>query len=1237
MVLTKPYDFFSIKFIQHFCACLFILANPLLAENTIQFDKMTIEDGLSQGSIQCIFQDSRGLMWFGTQDGLNKFDGYEYTIFQNSQDDSLSISGNTINDIVEDANGYLWIALANSGLNRYDRFQNTFRRFFVGKDTINSISDNQIYELHIEKTDSSEVLIINTYNNGLNKMDLLTGKIDHLDNEGMPLYIYTMCTYKPGVLLLSAWSGYYTYDIINNQFSRFTAEPWSNDILKTNTIVCLYKDQRGRIWMGSETSGLFRYDPDTEKMTHWATEYKGKRHLSNNNIIAISSDAFGNIWIGTSGGGAVKIEAITENIEIYRFLPDLAHSLSHDMVVTFFLDHSGLFWIGTENGLNKLNPSLHKFNQDDNFGQNHNWLENENIWAFLKTSDDFLWLGTERGLYIINALGKIVNHWKAGKTGKVVADNNVMALEEGVDGDIWIATYEGLNRWRSKKNKMIKYVTELPDSSGLPSNQIMCLKQDPVDNSIIWIGTMYGMTRFDKSIDRFIDFPDSIKKSPNPLENYVSCFTFDKHGHLYIGTENNGVWKYDRERNRFKVYTRELHKLSSNRINSILIDSAEKFWVCTYGGGLNLWIEDIQQFKSYTLKDGLPNSVVYGAVEDDNHYLWLSTNRGLSHMNIETETFFNYDKYYGMQNNEYNQGAYYKDSSGKLYFGGVNGYNSFFPDELSLNTFIPPVIITDFQLFNKNVTICKGQPIEKHISECDEINLKPGENIFTLVYAALDYHIPLRNRYAYRLHGYEEDWIQAGTRRVVTYSNLKPGRYCFQVKASNDDGIWNTEGVSLFINIKPELQQRLWFKILACILLTFFAGVAYRYRTRLLRIRARTLEQEIAERTTDLRENNERLQEEIKVRKEAEKAVIISRERYLNFFEQSSEGIWRMEIEPPFPIDLNINDQVHKICYDSAVAECNKAFAEMYGMEISEIIGKSLADLHGGSDNPENVIEYIDFIKAGYRTDDAETHEIDHAGNDIFILNNSFGVIHKGKLIRIWGTQRDITDRKNIETQIKASLKEKDVLLKEIHHRVKNNMQIISSLLQLQARRIDDPCVINILHESQARVRSMALVHEMLYGSHSLSEIDFASYTKRLVNSLYSVYGNPSKPIAFNFSMKEILLPVDLAIPCGLVVNELLTNTLKHAFPDNWEGEKIVSISIFENSSEEIIIELGDSGKGMPEDFDVEHSHSLGLFLVHILIEEQLRGEFNFQNKLAGGATFSLKIPRKIIYHNASI
>ena len=1049
-------------------------------EYNYRFQQISIDDGLSQCTVQCILQDNKGFMWFGTEDGLNRYDGYKFKIYRHDPENPYSISDNSIWAIYEDSYGELWIGTFN-GLNRYIRAKDEFVRYQNDPQNPESLSDNIIWTIF---EDSFGNLWIGTDKGGLNLFDRATESFTnytHDKNNDSSLIsnsVISILEDNIGNFWVGTFSGLSRFNREQEKFYHYVNEPDNPNSLKNNEIAVIYEDRSGVLWFGTG-DGLVSFDRKKNQFIHHPFNIQTKIKIS---IQTIYEDHSGLLWLGTDVSGLFIFDKQKGSFIHYENNPDDPSSLSSNDVWSIYKDRSDVLWIGTGFGLSKLNLGAKKFNNYQYKPGYQNCLSDNIVWTILVDHLGFLWIGTDTGG--LNKYDRKKNKFTVFKNNpndpNSIGNNCVLSICEDQNGIIWAGTYGGgLNKYNRKNNIFFKYKYDASDSNSPSSDFIQSIFED--DSGILWIGTEHGvLNKFDQVKKKFTRYPLDTLNTDIPGTNEMWTIHEDKTGCLWIGTERSGLVKFNPKSEKFCYYQYKINdsnSVSSNSILSIYEDKFNKLWLGT-SSGLNKFDPIEEKFTHYRKKNGLPNELVYGILAESNSVdslldnLWISTNKGLSKFNPNTETFRNYDVWDGLQSNEFNSGAYFKSKNGEMFFGGINGLNSFFPKNIKDNLLPPPIIFTDFKLFYKSASIGKKENersiLSKSITETDFIELTHKENIFSIEFSALDFAVTKKNMYKYKMEGLDQDWNFLGTSNVVSFHQLPPGNYLFKVKGSNSDGVWSTHAAELKISIIPPFWQRSWFKVIfyAAIILMVFLG--HQLKTRFIRKRNLQLEE------------------------------------------------WNSKL----------NDQ--------------------------------------------------------------------------------------------------IAERKKAENKIAASLKEKEILLKEIHHRVKNNLQVISSLLYLQSKDINDTRASALFKESQSRVRSIALVHEWLYQSENLAQIDFFKYIKNIVNHLIRSYSINQANIKLNLKVKNIKLDIDTAISCGLIITELVTNSLKYAFPDDRKGEVIIRFQSFKDMECELIV--GDTGIGFPSDFNLKERKSLGLRLVNELVA-QLNGTIDIE--VQRGTSFKIKFSAK--------
>ncbi len=821
----------------------------------IKFENITPEMGLSQATIQCILQDSKGFLWFGTEDGLNKYDGYNFTIYRHNEKDSTSISDNFIWELYEDSDNNLWIGTSNGGLNRFDREKNIFVHYRNNPSDPRSISQDDIRTIY---EDNHKNLWIGTNNGGLNMFnradETFTNYKHSFTNENSLSHnsIRDIVEDNYGNLWIGTnGGGLNKFNLATGNFTHFTVTPGSFNSISGNFIWSLLIDRQGIIWIGVDSRGLNRLNLQTMEFKSFSHESDNDNSIINNNITSIKEDQNGLLWIGTENGLSIF------NREENKFMnitndPLRPTSLSNNLIRSILEDHSGLIWIGTVgSGVNKYNPYSKRFVHYQNDPANENSLSSNMIRAVFEDRKGNLWVGTLGGG--LNRLDKERNiftrfMFDENKDGGL-NDNRITSIYEDSRDNLWVGTWgSGLNKMVPGKNNTVlqsKYYVNNPNNrQSIPSDTIQAIYEDSFEN--LWVGTEAGLSLLLRDKNIFIRFKHDVQNQNSLSDDRIQskCIYEDKAHNLWIGTWNglnriSALKKFNSNNSsdiNFDTYISDLsnpNSLSDNRVISIYEDPSSTveniiLWIGTVSGGLNrMSIKKKQNGKSeavvfthYTEKNGLPNNAIYSILGDDKGNLWLSTNNGLSKFNPAEESFRNYNESDGLQSDQFYWGASFKSESGEMFFGGVNGLTAFYPSDLKDNQHIPQVYITDLQLFNNPVPISENSPLNVSLLETKEIELNYDSYVITFEFVALDYTVPEKNQYTYMLEGYDKHWIPGGNRRFVTYSRIDAGEYIFRVKGSNNDGVWNEEGASLKIIILPPFWSSLWFITLAVLLLS---------------------------------------------------------------------------------------------------------------------------------------------------------------------------------------------------------------------------------------------------------------------------------------------------------------------------------------------------------------------------------------------------------------------------------
>jgi two-component system sensor histidine kinase/response regulator len=895
-------------------AFIFLSSALTAQEDAFQVQRLSSQQGLSQSSVNCILQDGRGFLWIGTQDGLNRFDGNRFTLYTYDPEDPGSLPDGNILALHEDRWGSIWIGTLAGGLSRLDKETHRITSYRHGRGNPDSLANDRVTAIVEDRLGS---LWVGTYGGGLDRFDPRSNTFTHHRNDPKNPKSLTNdrinCLFldSSGLLWIGTFDGLNRLDPSSGEFIHFRNDPREAGSLSDNQVVAICEDHSGKLWVGTENGGVNQYDRGQGRFIRFRNNPREPPALSNNNIRAIFEDSQGLIWIGTRRGGLNIYDPKANTITSHRYDSKNPNSLSDDDIRVFFEDRAGIIWIGTfGGGLNSYDSAKKKFAHYTHQENDPQSLAGYAVRTVAADKLGKIWIGTFNGLNRFDPITKRFDLYQNNPGNPQSLSNNlVYCLAEDKQGTIWVGTQGGgLNRLDPRTNRWTRFLHNPKNPGSLSDDIVNTIFIDR--EGVLWVGTLLGLDRFDRGKNRFSHNQNDPNDPASLSDNDVRAIYEDRSGRMWIGTRNGGLNAFDRSSGKFRRFERDLdnsHGLSSNCIFCIQEDRSGIIWIGTRSGGLNRFDPATETFTHFTVKQGLPNNVVYGILEDDKGYLWLSTNNGLACFNPKTKKFKKYDSRDGLQGNEFNFGAYAKTPNGEMMFGGINGFNIFQPASLEVNPHVPPIVLTDFQIFNRSVPVGRGQggrPILiKNITETEAVTLSYKENVFSFEFAALDFSMPDRNEYAYMMAGFEKDWNYVGNRHFVTYTNLPPGRYVFRAKGSNNDGIWNEEGVSLKISITPPFTQTIWFRggaILAGLLLVLSF---MQLRTRSIRQKNIQLEEKVQERTSAL-------QVEIQEHKQAEQIIQKEAAKLGAMISGMEEGILFAD-----PLDhiLEVNDYLLKL------------------------------------------------------------------------------------------------------------------------------------------------------------------------------------------------------------------------------------------------------------------------------------------------------------------------------------
>lgn len=803
----------------------------------LRFVHITRNDGLSKNSLLGILQDRQGFMWFVTESGLNKFDGNGFIVYRHVPGDPSSLSQNYLLTATEDREGIFWIGTFSGGLNRFDPSRGGFRCFRHVPGRPDTLSDDTVGVIH-EGRDGA--LWLGT-DNGLNRFDRRSGRFAYFPLDGARIgredQIHDIHEDRDGILWIATYgNGLYRFERETGKFSRFANGPPAAPTSSRDFMNCLHEDDEGWLWIGSD-GGLYRFDRRSGRFERPAATAEA-RQLLDGQINALAADRSGRLWVGATNGLAI-LDARSGETRVHRHNPLDAESLSSDWITAIFQDRSGIMWLGTEEkGINRCNPDQKKFRHHRALPGQDNGLSHNVVFSFWEDAARTLWIGTQAGLDRFDRLKNTVSHLRAlpgdpdgfrGGAVRCILPDRAQNLWLGTDGG-------GLKFFDRGKGRTTVYRNAPGNGRSLSHDRVRVLRQDRYGT--LWIGTLGGgLNRLERGAATFSQYRFR-EEDPASLSNdVVRAILEDREGTLWVGTQA-GLNRFVRETGKFVRYRHDPAdpgSLGNECIFNLHEDRQGNIWIATWGGGLDRLERGKERFSHFTTADGLASNEIYGILEDPAENLWLMTNEGVSRFSPRLRQFRNYDVSDGLQSKEFLSGSFYQSANGEMFFGGVNGFNAFHPQDIFDSGYVPPVHITSFKVLNREVRLPRA------IWETKEIELSAKDSLFSFEFAALDYSAPEKNRYAYRLDGLTEDWVLTdAAHRQASFSRLPPGRYVFRVRGSNSDGLWSEPEAALVIRVRPPWWRSGWFLSLlaAAVALLTFEWNRTRIRRRAAKVRS---------------------------------------------------------------------------------------------------------------------------------------------------------------------------------------------------------------------------------------------------------------------------------------------------------------------------------------------------------------------------------------------------------------
>ena len=816
---------------------------------TLRFEQISLQEGMLQSSGNTIMQDSQGYMWISTQGGLHRYDGYEFKVYNSTPFDTTSLSDSWVWAAAEAENGDIWVTTQGGGLNRLDPVTGKAVHYRHDPDDSATISsDRPFFPLVASNGD----LWVSTFSRGLNRMRVgEEGKFERFSHDAEnPNSISSNVTFwmsedNRGNIWAGSGNGVNRIDPTTGEVTRFLYTPeLSRGYGAPENVLGIYAPPSNQeaLWLATG-NGLVKLNSGTGEHQRFLIEPNEGGVNPMNFIHKVAPDPNDNnvLWVAGPGTGVARFDMRNEEFTSYRNDPRDPNSLSDNQVVATYVDRTGMMWLGTATeGVNVFNPGAVNFRNVRHDPENPSSLAPGIVWGIYEDQQGTLWVGSDEGsggnhlTQFDGSTKEVKKHRFDPENPNSLLNGSYRSFAEDGMGQFWVAGTGGLSRFDRKSGHVTRFRHE--NRRNRQRNIVFSLITDNRDPNFLWVGSAGGLDRFDIETEEYT----SIRLNPDTsvVDHTVYSIWNDGNGALWLGSDN-GLYKVDAEEHIELISSydpKDTTQISDNSIYSIVERSREPgiLWLaCTNGGGLNRFDTKTGVATHFTKEDGLPDNVIYGILEDDDGTLWMSTNGGLCNFNPDTYQIRNYGLDDGLMALEYSQNAYEKGAGGVLYFGSGEGFTAFEPAYLNTNSVPPQVAIADFKLFNQSVLPGSDSPLDKPLSKNPTINLDYDQNEISFDFVALHFGNPSRNKYAYQLEGFDEGWINSGTQRTATYTNLPPGDYTFRVKASNADGVWNETGASVVLSISPPWYRTIWayFLFASILALTVFGVDRFqRYR-----------------------------------------------------------------------------------------------------------------------------------------------------------------------------------------------------------------------------------------------------------------------------------------------------------------------------------------------------------------------------------------------------------------------
>ena len=1179
------------------------------------FDRLLPEHGLSSVTVYSLLQDRTGFLWVGTEAGLNRYDGYAFEVFRHDPNEPSSLASNDISFMLEDDAGQLWLATWGGGLERFDPVSRTVQHYRRDATRPDGLEGDRVQHL---LEDSSGVLWVGTGGTGLARFDRESGLFETFRHD--PTDPRSLCQDRVwriledplNILWIATGGGLCVFDRASETFIRYRHVAGDPQSLSDDQVRTLYVDRLGSLWVGTG-NGLNRFDRGTTSFERFEARPGG---LSHRVITAIYEDSRGTLWVGTRGGGLNILDRATGQWLTLRHDPNDPNSLSDDDIRAILEDRSGVLWIATRRGgLNKLDLKPSKFEYVGP-SPGPDGLGNAQVRAFAEDPAGRLWIGTAEGVYRGEAAGDRLTEPGKGPDTEFLSAEDIHHLLFSRSGDLWVAVGRDLHRLPGDGSDAVSYRHRDDAPQSLADGRVMALFEDSAGN--LWVGTDAGLDRFEGQ-GRFQHLRVSDRGSGSAGGESVTALCGGRDGSLWVGTALGGLRRLDIASGRFESYFNDSSdptSLSNNWVLALHRHASGTLWVGT-ANGLNELRSD-GTFRRYLQQDGLIHPQVSSILGDDEGRLWIASPRGLSRFDPSTGVFRDYFERDGLRSGPFHPGAAIARRDGVLCFGGSNGYNCFDPQRVVDNPHAPPVVLTGFESLGSRIDFGRSA------WAVEDIRVSHQESFFTFELAALDFTDPQANRYRYRLEGYDRDWIEAGSRRTASYSNVAPGTYVFRARGANSDGVWSADGPEVTLSIKPPFWKTIWFSSLLIVGFFSLGGVGYNYRIRHLRRREQELSRRLDEGMADLRR---------------------SEERYRLLFERNLAGVVRATT-------------------GGRIIDCNEAFARIHGYdspaECQANHRLALSDTPGAQPSVLAMLRDVGAV-VGY---EASAQRRDGAMVSLLWNANLIaGDADQPPVVE--GTVIDVSERRRIEEGLRRAqkLESLGVLAGGIAHDFNNLLMSILGNAELGRIGLDtESGVYQRLEKIEAAAqRASELSSKMLAysgkGEFVVSRVDLAAAVREMAHLLE---GAVAKKTQLIFELESGLPMVEADVEqVEQVLMSLVTNASEAL--GNTGGTITVGCAAGDYSNEDladtylddrlpagfyVALEVRDDGCGMDEDlqlriFDPFFSTKFtgrGLGLAAVLgIVRGHRGAIKIDSEPGRGSVFTILFPAAMEQSSATI